>query len=90
MKRILGLCLSFLMILTCLSAVAEGAQFQIPLKQKTEVPVRKEYKNHPVVSGISSTTGLPASGEGGSTCPPPAWAPRKMPCWPLALRRGLR
>ena len=41
MKRILSLCLSFLMILTCLSAVAEGAQFQIPLKQKTEIPVRK-------------------------------------------------
>ena len=63
MRRILCLCLSFLMALTCLSATAEGSQFQIQLKQKTEIPVRKEYKNHPVVSGVSSTTGLPVSGE---------------------------
>ena len=63
MKRILCCVLSAVIAMVCVSACAEDGRFILSGKPEASIPIRKDYGNNPVVSGVSSTTGLPVSGE---------------------------
>ncbi len=62
MKRVVSLALVFLMIFAS-AACADGSMTLIGKTEKNSIKLKKSYEDNPVIEGISSTTGLPASGE---------------------------
>lgn len=61
MKRALSIILLVMMLFT--SALAEDDFTLIKDTKNNQVSMKDEYPDNPVIEGVSSTTGLPASGE---------------------------
>lgn len=62
MKRIISLMMVFLLVFMS-AACAEGDLTLIGNTSKNSIKLKKSYDANPVIEGISSTTGLPSSGE---------------------------
>lgn len=62
MKRIVALLMAFLLVCSS-AALAEDGLTLIDKTTKNKVKLKKSYADNPVIEGISSTTGLSASGE---------------------------
>ena len=63
LKRFMALLMALAVLCACVSAVAEDELTTIKGTTKATVKVKSKYADNEVVSGISSTTGLPSSGE---------------------------
>ncbi len=63
-KRIIAILLAAACLLTAFAALAEeGNVTQIEGTLKNKIKLKKNYPDNPVIEGVSSTTGLPSSGE---------------------------
>lgn len=62
-KRIVALLLTLILASGVLSALAEDDLTTIGNTKSNKIKLKKSYADNPVVEGVSSTTGLPASGE---------------------------
>lgn len=64
LKRIIAMLLALACLLTAAAALSEDEDVtRIEGTLKNKIKLKKNYPDNPVIEGVSSTTGLPASGE---------------------------